>query len=33
MEGLQYLGRLMVRGWFFKSNCFFIAWVRQVANF
>ena len=24
VEGLQYLGRLIVRGWFLKWNCFFI---------
>ena len=27
-EGLQYLGRLIVRGWFLKWNCFSLVWVR-----
>ena len=33
VEGLQYVGRLVVRGWFLKWNCFFIVWVRWLANF
>ena len=33
VEGLQYLGRLIVRGWFLKWNCFFIVWVRREADF
>ena len=32
-EGLQYVGHLVVRGWFLKWNCFFIVWVRQLADF
>ena len=24
VEGFQYMGRLVVRGWFLKWNCFFI---------
>ena len=27
------IGRLIVRGWFLKWNCFFIVWVRREANF
>ena len=30
VEGLQYVGRLVVRSWFLKWNCFFIVWVRRV---
>ena len=33
VEGLQYVGHLVVRGWFLKYNCFFIVWMRWVANF
>ena len=33
MEGLQYLGRLIVRAWFLKRNCFFIVWVSREADF
>ena len=33
VNGLQYVGRLVVRGWFLKWNCFFIVWVRRLANF
>ena len=33
MEGLQYPGRLVVRDWFLKWNCFFIAWITRVAKF
>ena len=32
-EGLQYVGHLVIRGWFLKWNCFFIVWVRQLADF
>ena len=28
VEGLQYVGHLVARGWFLKWNCFFIVWVR-----
>ena len=31
--GLQYVGRFIVRGWFLKWNCFFIVWMRRVADF
>ena len=33
VEGLQYTGRLVIRGWFLKWNCFFMIWVRQLADF
>ena len=33
VEGLQYAGRLVVRGWFLKWNCFFIVWVRRLVDF
>ena len=33
VEGLQYVGRLVVRGWFLKWNCFFIVLVRWLADF
>ena len=33
VEGLQYLGRLVVRCWFLKWNCFFIVSVTRLANF
>ena len=33
VEGLQYAGCLVIRGWFLKWNCFFMVWVRQLANF
>ena len=33
VEGLQYVERLVVRGWFLKQNCFFIVEMRQLANF
>ena len=33
VEGLQYLGRSIVREWFLKCNCFFIVWVRREAVF
>ena len=33
VEGLQYAGRLVVRGWFLKWNCFFIFWVRRLVDF
>ena len=32
VKGLQYVGHLIVRGWFLKWNCFLIVWVRQVTN-
>ena len=32
VEGLQYVGRLVVRGWFLKWNCFFIVWVRRLTD-
>ena len=33
VEGLQYIERLMVRGWFLKWNCFFIVWVRRLFEY
>ena len=33
VEGLQYVGRLVVSGWFLKWNCFFMVWMRRVADF
>ena len=33
VEGLQYVGRLVVRDWFLKWNYIFIVWTRQLANF
>ena len=33
VEGLQYVGRLVVRSCFLKWNCFFMVWVRQFADF
>ena len=33
VEDLQYVGRLLVREWFLKWNCFFMVWVRRFANF
>ena len=33
VEGLQYVGRLVIRGWFVKWNCFFMVWVRRLADF
>ena len=33
VEGLQYVGRLVVRSWFLKWNCFFMVWVRRFADF
>ena len=33
VEGLQYVGHLVARGWFLKWNCFFIVWVRGLADF
>ena len=32
-EGMQYVGRLVVSGWFLKWNCFFMVWMRWVADF
>ena len=33
MEGLQYVRRLVIRGWFLKWNYIFMVWARRVANF
>ena len=33
VEGLQYVRRLVIRGWFLKWNCFFMDRVRQLADF
>ena len=33
MEGLEYVGRLVVSSWFLKWNCFFMVWMRRVADF
>ena len=33
VTGLQYVRRLVVRGWFLKWNCFFIVCVRRLADF
>ena len=33
VEGMQYAGRLVVRSWFLKWNCFFVVCVRWLANF
>ena len=33
VEGLQYVGRLLVRDWFLIWNCFFMLWVRRFADF
>ena len=33
MEGLQYVGRLVISSWFLKWNCFFMVWVRWLASF
>ena len=33
VEGLQYVGRLVIRGWFLKRNWFFMVWVRRLADF
>ena len=33
VEGLQYVGHLVVRRWFLKWNCFFIVWVTWLADF
>ena len=33
MEGLQYVGRLVVSSWFLKWNYFFMVWMRQLADF
>ena len=33
VEDLQYVGRLVVSGWCLKWNCFFMVWMRQVADF
>ena len=33
VEGFQYVGRLVVRGWFLKWNCFFMIWVTRFDDF
>ena len=33
VEGLRYVGRLMIRGWFLKWSCFFIVWMRRLVDF
>ena len=33
VEGLLYVGCLVVRGWFLKRNCFFIVLMRRLADF
>ena len=33
VEGFQYVGRLEVRGWFLKWNCFFMVWVTRFDDF
>ena len=33
VEGLQYVGSLVVGGWFLKWSCFFLVWMRQLADF
>ena len=33
VEGLQYVERLIVSGWFLKCNCLFMVWMRQIADF
>ena len=33
VDGLQYVGCLVIRGWFLKWNCFFMVWVRQLSDF
>ena len=33
VEGLQYVERLIVSGWFLKCNCLFMVWMRQMADF
>ena len=33
VEGLRYVGRLVIRGWFLKWNCFFIVLMRQLVDF
>ena len=33
VEGLQYVGRLVVRSWFLKWNCFFMVLVIRFADF
>ena len=32
VKGLQYVGHLIIRGWFLKWNCFLIVWVWQVTS-
>ena len=33
VEDLQYVGHLVVSSWFLKWNCFFMVWMRRVADF
>ena len=33
VEGLQYVGCLVIRGWFLKWNRFFMVFVRRLADF
>lgn len=33
VEGLQYVGHLVVRGSCLRWNCFFIVWLRLVVDF
>ena len=33
MEGLYYVGGLVIRGWLLRQNCFFVVWVRRLADF
>ena len=33
VEGLQYVGLSVIRGWFLKWYCFSMVWVRRLANF
>ena len=33
VEGFQYVGRLVVRGWFLKWNCFSMVWVTRFDDF
>ena len=32
MEGLQCVGRLVIRGWFLKWNCLFMVLVKRLAD-
>ena len=33
VEGFQYVGCLTVSNWFLKWNCFFMVWMKRVADF